>query len=311
MKQILGTPYERQPIKVFKANMIIPQIESGKPCINDIIPLPIPEVCPICGGPVTLIQDNGFLMCDNDNCAGKIINRLDHFCSKKGLDIRGLSKNTLDKLLDWGWIEKISDIFGLSKYREDWISKPGFGEKSVDNILAAINDAKTTTLESFLSAIGIPLIGRSVVKELLKHIHSYDEFREMVDNNFDFSEYDGFAWAKTAAINNFDYTDADKMYFEKIINIIDEQHEPATNVEQTLNGKTIVITGKFENYSNRAALQAEIEAHGGKVVGSVSKNTDLLINNDTNSTSAKNLSAQKLGVQIISEKDFCNTYLTF
>ena len=225
---------------------------------------------------------------------------------QKGLDIKGISKATLEKLIEWGWINCLSDIFKLYEYRDEWIKKPGFGVKSVDKILNSINAARNTTLEQFISSLGIPFIGQTISKDLVKVISTYEEFRDKAQSKFNFAEYPGFAGAKTLAIWNYDFTEADKIYPYLIF----EQKEEKENIKQTLDGITVCITGKLHLYKNRAALQAEIEAMGGKVSSSVSKNTNYLINNDNTSTSSKNLTAKKLGVNIITEQEFVNQFLT-
>ena len=118
----------------------------------------IPDKCPMCGGPLERITevDSTVLKCQAADCPGKLLNKIDHFCSKKGMDIKGLSKATLDKLIEWGWINEFADLYNLSAHREEWISKPGFGPKSVDNILEAIEHSKITNYSKFLPAIGIP-----------------------------------------------------------------------------------------------------------------------------------------------------------
>lgn len=307
MEETLGIPYVNQTINVFKANMIIPQIASADKESNGVA-ITYPEVCPVCGGEVQIIDNDGVkvLMCLNQGCEGKLINRLDHFCGKKGLDIKGLSKATLEKLIAWGWVNNISDLMVLINHRSEWIKMPGFGQKSVDKILDAIEDAKFTTLEAFISSLGIPLVGRTVSKELVKHIDSYEEFRQMAENKFDFSVYDGFAESKTSAIWNFDFTEADKvypyLYFKK--------EETPMESNQSCENLRVVITGKLKQFKNRDAFKACIEEHGGKVVDSVSKNTSYLINNDTESSSTKNQSAKKLGIPIISEQEFIEKFLT-
>ena len=122
--------------------------------------------CPVCGGE-TKVRDD-FLWCTNPTCSGKFINKLDHFCGKKGLDIKGLSKATLEKLIDWGWVNSRLDIFHLAEHKAEWVKKPGFGEKSVSNILNAIESAKNTTLAQFIASLGIPLVGTTVSKLLEK-----------------------------------------------------------------------------------------------------------------------------------------------
>ena len=295
-------------LHIYKANMIIPQVSKwehiGEYDENNHIF--IPEVCPICGEKTEIRMDNDtkVLYCSNPNCEGKLINKLDHFCGKKGLDIKGLSKATLEKLIMWGWVNDISDLMDLTKYRNEWIKKPGFGEKSVDKIINAIEESKFTTLEAFISSLGIPLIGRTVSRELVKHIDSYEEFRQMVDNKFDFSVYEGFAESKTSAIWNFNFTEADK-----VVSYLHFNKEETNTVEsKNCDNLKVVITGKLNHFKNRDAFKACIEANGGKVVDTISKNINYLINNDVNSTSSKNISAKKLGIPIISEEEFINKF---
>ena len=298
-------------VYIYKANQIIPQISkwehNGE--YDESTHLHLPATCPICGGETEIVQDNNskVLYCKNPQCEGKLINRLDHFCGKKGLDIKGLSKATLEKLIVWGWVNNISDIMTLDSYRDEWIKKPGFGDKSVDKILNAIAAAKNTTLDAFISSLGIPLIGKSVSKELLKHISSYEEFRQKAESRFDFSTYDGFAASKTSAIWNYDFSEADKIYPYLSFTIVEDNTNNVNNCENL----KVVITGKLTQFKNREALKEIIEAHGGKVVDSISKSTSFLINNDVESTSTKNQSAKRLGVPIISEAEFIAKYLTF
>lgn len=306
MEELLGNPHIGQRIAVYKANMIIPQIDSAdKTGVG--VAITIPEVCPICGESVQIIDNDGVkvLMCLNPNCEGKLINKLDHFCGKKGLDIKGLSKATLEKLIDWGWVNSISDIMVLINHRNEWIKMPGFGQKSVDKILDAIEDSKFTTLEAFISSLGIPLIGKSVSKELVKYVKTYDEFREKAQSHFDFSIYDGFAESKTTAIWTYDFTEADKvypyLYFTQEEKVVENNDNACADVK-------VVITGKLQHFKNRDAFKECIEAHGGKVVDSVNKTTTYLVNNDVNSNSSKNLTAKKLGIPILSEQEFLEKF---
>ena len=287
-------------LEIYLANMIIPQVKSV-----DVLNVPgyrldIPKVCPVCGGNTEIRQENDSkqLYCANPDCPGKLINRLDHFLGKKGLDIKGISKATLEKLIDWGWVEKIEDIFGLRIYRDEWIKKEGFGVKSVDKILNAIDEGRNTSFEKFLSAIGIPLIGQTQSKYLSQFSNTYASLREKVDEKFDFSQLDGFAEAKTNALLNFDYTEADKIY--TYLTIAAPEREEATT--SALTGKTFVITGRVEKFKNRDEIKEFIEQNGGKVVGSISSHTSYLVNNDINSTSTKNIAAKQRGIPIIDEE---------
>lgn len=313
MNDILGdTPYIGQELDIYKANQIIPQVLQAvkynwlkTPIVEKLC---IPTICPICGGPLERVTEvvSETLMCNNTACPGKLINRLEHFVGKKGLDIKGLSKATLEKLVDWGWVSEFSDLYYLSAHRAEWIAQPGFGEKSVDNILNAIEGSRATTLTSFIAAIGIPHIGNSLAKELCKYIDSYEDFREKINSKFDFTIIDGIANEKLYAILNYDYAEADKVANEMLSWTTSAQ----TTTNNSLEGYTIVITGKLETFKNRDAFINLIIEHGGKVTSSISKNTSILINNDVDSTSSKNLTAKKLNIPIISEKEFLEKYLT-
>lgn len=307
MEELFGImgPYKGDEVHVFKANMIIPQIQSVKHIdTNREYKIEYPQVCPVCGGEVYLntMNSSTFIVCKNPSCEGKLINKLDHFCGKSGLDIKGLSKATLEKLIDWGWVNCFADLFKLKEYEANWKLKPGFGEASVRKIINAIEEARTnSTHESFISAIGIPMIGKTMVKELMKNgVTTYNQLRNMVDDKFDFSQFNGFGYEKSDSLLRFKYHEADEAYHE--MTLVEPSVEEKK--ENTLEGKSIVITGTLKTFKNRAELQRVIEAAGGKVVGAVSKNTSYLINNDIESTSAKNQTAKRLGVPIITEENF-------
>lgn len=312
LKSTLGAyPWVGQKIDVFKANMIIPQIENAEKC-DDINQLPgeqiqFPKICPVCGEPTQIVLSNTGvinMICTNPACEGKLINKLDHMCGKKGLDIKGLSKATLEKLISWGWLNKPVDIYYLKDHKQDWINMAGFGVKSVEKILTAIEESRNTTLEAFISSIGIPMIGHTLAKQLVKFVPSYDDFRDMIDDGYDFSDHDGFGIEKRDAILKFNYEDADEVYKE--LNIAGPAAAGESDLK--LEGKTFVITGRLKEFKNRDALVSKIESLGGKVNSSVSSNTNYLINNDTASTSSKNISAQKLGIPIISEQEFLKMF---
>ena len=296
-------------LHIYKANMIIPQISkwehNGE--YSEETHLSIPRECPICGGKTKIKQEIGtkVLYCSNSACEGKLINRLDHFCGKKGLDIKGLSKATLEKLIDWEWVNNIEDLFKLFEHKAEWMKKPGFGSKSVENVLNAIENGKNCELSAFISSLGIPLIGSTASKELAKRFSSWENFMSAVERSYHFWEIPGFGFEMYSAIIHFDYTEANLLYN----NYLKVQTEIVNNKEeQTLEGVTFVITGKLNQFKNRDALKSIIEDKGGKVAGSISSKTNYLINNDTTSTSSKNLSAQKLNVPIISEEEFLEKF---
>ena len=299
----LGIRYQDTKVMVYKANMIIPQISRVLPYEGEIASLiNIPAVCPICGEPTIIKGENGVrvLYCSNPSCEGKLINRLDHFFGKKGLDAKGLSKATFEKLIDWGWVENIKDVFKLQEHKKEWEKMQGFGEKSVEKILQAIEDCKSCSLEAVISAAGIPLIGRTVGKDLSKRFGSYSELREAIESGFDFTSFGGYGWEMHKAISDFDYSELDYI----VDNYLQIKENKKEENELKLKDLTFCVTGKVHIWKNRDSLSALIESLGGKVTGSVSKNTNYLINNDINSTSAKNKKAQELGIPILSEEDF-------
>jgi DNA ligase (NAD+) len=301
----LELKYRDQEVEIYRANQIIPQISKVYPYeYENASPFEIPEVCPICGEKTVFLITDGskFLYCENPQCQGKLVNRLDHFCGKKGLDIKGLSKATLEKLINWGWVEEIQDLFLLEQVRDMWVEKPGFGIKSVNNILNSVFSARTTTLEKVISSIGIPLIGKTIAKDLANRFKTYDNFREHINKGFDFSQIEGYGPEMTKALLTFDYSELDWIVNNYLyLSTVEEVQE-----KDTLKDVTVVITGKLKIYKNREALKNAIEEHGGKVVDKITKKVNYLINNDINSTSAKNKTAKELGIPIISEEDFIN-----
>ena len=311
---VLGEkPYRGQEVDVFKANMIIPQIKSAVQYeeLDDTVKVEIfeiPSVCPICGKPTTQKTDllSTFLMCENPSCEGKLINRLDHFCGKKGLDIKGLSKASLEKLIDWGWVSSYKDLFELKNHRAEWIRMPGFGIKSVDNILNAIESGRECELSSFIASLGIPLIGTTASKEIVKVFPDWNSFIAAVESNYHFWDIPNFGFEMHSAITRFDYTEAKFLYDNYLV--VNATQPQSSEVDSTLDGLSLVITGKLNHFKNRDELKALIEARGGKVAGSISGKTSYLINNDVNSSSSKNMSAKKLGVPIISEDAFIEMF---
>ena len=306
MREVLFIPYVGQKLWISKRNMIIPQVEKAdRDFDNSKNMIAVTSICPVCGSKTIISSDGNsdFLICENPTCEGKLINKLDHFVGKKGLDIKGLSKATLEKLINWNWISNFIDIFNLKNYRSEWIKKPGFGEKSVDNILEAIEKSKECELSAFICSLGIPLIGSTASKELVKVFPSWEQFIDAVESNYYFWAIPNFGGEMHQSITKFDYTEAKELYnYLTISNVINEDSN------NNLEGLNFVITGKLIHFKNRDELKALIERRGGKVVGSISSKTNYLINNDINSTSSKNQSAKKLNIPIISEENFIEVF---
>jgi DNA ligase (NAD+) len=213
IKQTLGVPYTNQPIRIFRANMIIPQVYDGEPGegLMEQVPIVHPLHCPICGAQ-TEVRDSettSLLACSNPRCEGKFINKLDHFCGKSGLDIKGLSTATLQKVIDWGWVGNIKELFSLCLFRDEWIGKPGFGPKSVDNILNAIEQAKQgVELDAYITALGIQFVGPATAKVLADYFGSWEAFMEADDDCFDYTEIPSIGPETAGALTGFDFSEA-------------------------------------------------------------------------------------------------------
>lgn len=315
MTNMLGRyPFVGQKICVFQANEIIPQLswaESSENAPKENKKLIKLFSCPICGGDIEIRDNNGIITawCANPSCEGKLVNRIDYFIGKRGIDVKGLSKSTIEKLINWGWVRNIKDIFYLSEFQNEWKKKPGFGEKSVNNILTAIESAKHTTLEQFITGLGIPLVGRTVAKQICNKYHTWEEFQSAIGSQW--SELEGFGPEMERAINTFDFSGSNEIYKLLIINESKNfgGNDKSDNEKEfggisNLSGKTFCITGKVHIWKNRDELKTYIENAGGKVVGSMSSKVDYLINNDNTSTSAKNKAAQAAGIPIITEEEF-------
>ena len=236
------------------------------------------------------------------------MNQLIHFCSDKALNIKGLSAATLEKLMDWGWLEKKSDIFNLWQKRNEWINKPGFGAKSVDKILDAIENSRDCELEKFIVSIGIPLIGEAAAKEISKVYKTWNNFIFAVEEKEDFSKLKDFGPKMNEAILSYNY---EEVYsYKKYLRILDKKEEK--QISNSMENQNFVITGKLNNFSNRDKLKELIESLGGKVSSSISSNTNYLINNDITSTSSKNKAALEKNIPIITEEELIKKFnLTF
>ena len=309
MKEILSSnPFKGEKIFVVKMNQIIPQIvEAETSAPAEAFFFEIPTKCPCCGSSTEVItSDSGTknLYCSNSNCSGQFINILDHFCGKKGLDIKGLSKKTLEKLIDWEWVSSLEDIFNLNKYKNEWIEKSGFGEKSVNNILTAIEEKKSCSLENFISSLSISLIGKSAAKVLSEYFCTWEDFRAAIENGFDFEEIPDFGEITAKNLSLYDWNKVDSLIENCDLKIVAAQKKEVSSENLSLKGLNFVITGSLKNYKNRSELTDVIRSLGGEVKSAISKNTNYLINNNKNSTSKKNKEAQELNIEIITEEEF-------
>lgn len=293
-------------ITVYKANMIIPQIaenmtRSGK--------LDIPDNCPSCGGKTTIKNDNGTetLVCENPDCPAKNIKSFSLFVSRNAMNIDGMSEATIEKFVDRGFIRNYTDFYKLSRFRNEIVTMEGFGERSYNNIMDAIEASKKVTVAAFIYALGIPGVGVQNAKLIAKH---FDEEPERIKTAGveELSEVEGIGEVIAGDFAAYFENPENVELYDELVSVLSFE-KSAVSEEQDLAGKTFVITGSLNTYANRDELKAEIESRGGKVAGSVSKNTSYLINNDITSNSGKNKKAKELGVPIISEEDYKNLSL--
>ncbi len=289
-------------IKVYKANMIIPQISENltKSGIDDL-----PKECPVCGHATEVKAENGIktLYCPNSQCPAKHVKLFTLFVSRNGMNIDGLSEETLEKFIDAGYIKEFADIFHLDRYYEEIVATPGFGQKSYDNLMDSVEKARNVELSALIYSLGIPNIGSANAKLICK---AFNNKIEKIRNASveELIEIDGIG---EIMAEKFCQYFADEDNIKKLDNLLKEVNiaEPEENTTpQNMDGLTFVITGSVEHFANRNELKSYIEKHGGKVTGSVSAKTNYLINNDAMSASSKNKKAKQLGVEIVTEEVF-------
>ena len=301
-------------ITVYKANMIIPQIaenlsakERNKQAgIGQMEYVRTPGTCPICGEPTEIRKDNDtlVLVCTNDSCQGKLLGKLSHAVSKNALNIDGMSEATLEFLIDKGWVKNIKDLYYLNDTKKEWMKCDGFGKKSVDKLSQNIEKSRETTLDRFLYAQSIPLIGRTASKDISKYCNgNIDTFCEMMESGAAkrFLEIDGFGETMYQSLVNWKEKHwGEFLELKNEFNFINAKTEQNyTNIN--LNGKTCVITGSLNHFENRDQLKDLLISLGAKVSGSVSTKTFALICND-DAGSSKSKKAASLGIPVWSEE---------
>ena len=287
-------------ITVYKANMIIPQIGDNLTKSGNI---ELPSHCPVCDGTteIKLMTGTKVLTCTNPNCLAKQVKRFSLFVSRDALNIEGLSEQTLLKFIGLGYIKSFADIFRLENHRDEIVELDGFGKKSYDKLSSSIEKARHTVPARILVALGIPGVGVTTAAQIAR----------ACENKW--AKISSLSYDELIAINGIgevmarDYESffADEHNKSVVLDLvgeldIDESYEKAG---EALSGEIFVITGSLEHYKSRTELKKEIEAQGGKVAGSVSKNTSYLVTNNPESGSSKNKAAAELGVKIITEDE--------
>ena len=289
-------------IKVFKANMIIPQIAEN---LTQSGNLEIPEVCPVCGGKTQIKQVNDVktLYCINEDCQAKHVKSFAHFVSRDALNIDGLSEATLEKFIQHGFLKNFCDLYHLEKFRDEIIALDGFGEKSYENLLTSVENSRNTTLPKFIYGLGIANVGLSNAKMIVQALGN-DIEKVIHAGRQELEKIDGVGAVIADTFASYFENEKNKEEFYKLLQEMHIEKVPDNQNNQILTGKVFVITGSLEHFENRNQLKERIEQLGGRVTGSVTGKTSYLINNDSHSTSSKNKTAAKLGVPVITENEF-------
>jgi len=293
-------------VTVYRANAVIPQIEDN---LTRSGAYKIDMHCPSCESNIIIRRpkEARFLFCENDNCPAKLINKVVHFCSKNAMNIDGFSEAGIELFISKGFIQYFDDIYGLEDYKCEILELEGWGDRSYNKLIQAIDKSRKAKLSSFIYALGIPNIGVSSSKTIAKYFNNnLQEFLRACSFGFNFSKLEDFGSITSESINKW-YKDKNEsrmwIYLIEELEIIQEEKK-VNNTLTDLTGKTFVVTGEVTTYKNRNELGDLIISLNGKLSGSVSKNTAYLINSDITSVSGKNQKAKEVGVPIITEQQF-------
>lgn len=291
-------------IEVYKANMIIPQISRNLTMSGN---LEIPCECPTCGGATKIqaVNEVKSLYCTNPKCAAKFIKKFSLFVSRDAMNIDGLSEETLDKFIAKGFINEYADIYKLNRYEDEIVGMPGFGRKSYDNLIEAVNNSRKVPVFKLIYSLGILNVGLANAKVICKHFDG-DIDRIVGATAEELKNVEGVGDVIATTYTEY-FADAENVRALKALLAEVELEKPevvAIDADSQIAGKTFVITGSVYHFANRNEVKDVIEAQGGKVTGSVTAKTDYLINNDNMSTSSKNKKAKELGIPVITEEEF-------
>lgn len=292
-------------LEVIKANKIIPKCIAVKDAVGEV---EIPTECPVCHAPteIRISKNSGTktLHCTNPDCTAKNVKKFTRFVSKSGMDIDGLSIQTMLKFINEGYIHEFADIYHLKDHFDVISQMEGFGEKSVNNMDKSIEKSRNVHPVNFIFALCIPLIGTDAGKKIVGAI-GFEAFLKRMEHQEGFEDIDGIGAERSNSILAWYAKESNRMSLVHLLEELSIEHvEPKDTSEGTCVGMTFVITGDVHHYKNRDEFKAYVESQGGKVAGSVSGKTSYLVNNDVESNSSKNRKAKDLGIPIISEDEF-------
>lgn len=306
----LGIGDKGTRLQVIKANKIIPKVINITEVVGSFV---IPAECPVCHAPAVVRESESgtkTLHCTNAACPAKQLKKFARFVSKEGINIDGISEQTVWKFINHGFIREYADFYKLKNYAFEISCFEGFGKKSVSNLLESVEKSRHTDGRHLLYALNIPLCGGDVAKKLLSRYKVKELIETARLSMFDdeFASIDGIGPEKSAKFIAWFKDDVHFQHVQHLLSeLIIEEQEPVETGNKC-QGLTFVVTGDVHHYKNRNELKAYIESQGGKVTGSVSKSTNFLINNDAASQSSKNKKAHELNIPIITEDEFIEKF---
>lgn len=306
----LGIGDKGTRLQVIKANKIIPKVINITEVVGSFV---IPNKCPVCHAPAVVRESESgtkTLHCTNAACPAKQLKKFARFVSKEGINIDGISEQTVWKFINHGFIREYADFYKLKNYAFEISCFEGFGKKSVSNLLESVEKSRHTDGRHLLYALNIPLCGGDVAKKLLSRYKVKELIETARLSMFDdeFASIDGIGPEKSAKFIAWFKDDIHFQHVQHLLSeLIIEEQEPVETGNKC-QGLTFVVTGDVHHYKNRNELKAYIESQGGKVTGSVSKSTNFLINNDAASQSSKNKKAHELNIPIITEDEFIEKF---
>lgn len=296
-------------LKVYKANMIIPQILENISATERGTKhgVQYPDTCPVCGGGIRVeqVNDTESVYCDNPKCNGKKLGKFSHYVSKPAMNIDGLSEATLEKFINSGWLTDFTDLYHLNRYDKEIMRMEGFGKRSYDKLMTAIEASKSTTLARLLISLGIPYIGKTASKAISNYCAGDPyKFIELINDDFNWMQLEDFGEVMSASLKDWFSDDDNFKLYHCIVGHLNIQIEKAITTpvaDNPFNGKVVVATGSLQNFT-RDGIGKKLEELGAKVGSSVSKKTDYVIAGEK--AGSKLTKAKELGVPVLTETEF-------
>ena len=292
-------------VVVYKSGEIIPKIRRSVPekRPSGTTDFMLPDICPVCGGPIVTEPGAVDKKCINPNCPAQLERHLINFVGRDAMDIKGFGEEIVLTLVSQGYLRDIADIYRLKDHREELLLKKVIGlEKSTDKLLAAIEKSKENEPWRLLAGLAIENVGRTSARTLMNRFGS---LRELADADIEtLLTVPDIGGVTAGTIRSFFDAEENRKLLDELLELGLRMESTDNDRSDELAGRTYVVTGEVTQFRNRAELVEFIEKRGGKCAGSVSKKTFALINNDLTSMSGKNKKAKELGIPILTEEEF-------